>query len=93
VVYQGDWAAWNKLQRRDARRFVASKPHGVLVILGHCLAPLVKYLHVVEKSAGAAWSELQLANAVDGLFQSRVEEAISLGRVKDCAKDAPGAVL
>jgi hypothetical protein len=59
----------------------------MLVVLGRCLAPLVSFLHGVEYTASSAWFERQLVDAIDGKFQTRVEEATSMRRVDSCYGD------
>jgi hypothetical protein len=81
----GDWAAWNRMQRKGARQFAETQPAGVLQVIMLCLTPLTQLLQSTEKTASAAWEETQFKECIDGnLYMSRVEEAHSSKRVQVC---------
>jgi hypothetical protein len=84
-----DWAAWNRNQRRGAKRFAVTRPTGVVIVALRALGPLVTLLNSIEKMASSSWEEEQMHKCCEGSdFTTRLEEAASLRRVKE----PPGAV-
>ena len=47
----GDWAAWDRMQKSDAKKFVQSVPGVIMLVLNMCLAPLLRLQHGVERVA------------------------------------------
>ena len=61
------WNEWNRLQRRDAGRYIDMPGLGVLLtIMVHSLQPLVSLLHYIEKVSTDAWIQEQQASCLSG---------------------------
>ena len=85
----GDWAAWNRKQRKGARNFARSRPAGVMLVIQQCLSPLVRLLNSLEVTASTTWQEERMKECIDGgPFVTRVEEALSSHRTSSFMGDA-----
>jgi hypothetical protein len=88
-ILPGAWAAWNRKQQRDSKKFAMSRPAGVLLMSSFALQPNVRLQRAVQYLDGDVWQRHQLYKACAGQpYRTRIEHVASLaqthGFYEDC---------
>ena len=82
----GDWAAWNREQKRGTKHFAQQHPEGIIIVAARVLQPCVRLLNGVEEVSSHAWVQKQMEACIDGrrTYLTRIEEAVSQQRLETC---------